>query len=251
MLFARKLLKKMGFETVDEAGNGIQALEKIESVNGQYDLVLMDCQMPEMDGFEACRTLREREKSLGRKRTPVIAMTAHAMEGDRNRCLEAGMDDYLSKPVNPDKLHAVLHQWLNKNNTNAGKIADHTGLGQGLSATAASESSCIIDLEHLSLFTEGDLEQEKILADVFLTIGDDTLAILQAHLKGANTNDDWRHAAHKLKGSSAQVGANPLSVVCLEAEKMHESAVAEKEKSLLRVKAEFSSVRKFFESRQV
>ncbi len=103
MLFARKLLRTMGFTRIDEAVNGLEALQKLGNDDKNYDLVLMDCQMPEMDGFEACRKIREREQAEGQERVPVIAMTAHAMEGDRDLCLQAGMDDYLSKPVNPDK----------------------------------------------------------------------------------------------------------------------------------------------------
>jgi CheY-like chemotaxis protein len=101
------MLKKMGIEA-DVVATGVEALDALVGVS--YDLVLMDCQMPEMDGFEAARRIRERER--GSRRLPVVAMTANAMMGDRERCLEAGMDDYIPKPVRVDALHHALSRWL-------------------------------------------------------------------------------------------------------------------------------------------
>jgi CheY-like chemotaxis protein len=101
------MLRKFGIEA-DVAGTGIEALDALVGV--AYDLVLMDCQMPEMDGFEATRRIRERER--GSRRLPVVAMTANAMVGDREKCLEAGMDDHIPKPVRVDELHRALSRWL-------------------------------------------------------------------------------------------------------------------------------------------
>ncbi|MBM4349461.1 MAG: response regulator [Deltaproteobacteria bacterium] len=107
---AVKLLEKLGCR-VDVAADGIEAVSLTERFS--YDLVLMDCQMPKMDGYEATAEIRRLE---GRSRhTPIIAMTAHAMLGDRERCLEAGMDDYLSKPLKPEKINAALNKWLSIN----------------------------------------------------------------------------------------------------------------------------------------
>ena len=103
------LLKKMGL-SVDIANNGLEAIEAVQQKN--YDLILMDCQMPEMDGFEATRQIREMEKKGQIKKLPIIAMTANAMEGDREECLAAGMDEYITKPVNKDKLKEILENFL-------------------------------------------------------------------------------------------------------------------------------------------
>jgi len=105
----RKLLEKAGYR-VEVAANGMEALEAVKKV--RFDLILMDCQMPEMDGYDATREIRRREGS-GR-RVPIVALTAHAMTGDREKCLEAGMDDYLTKPVNAAELRGAVEQWINR-----------------------------------------------------------------------------------------------------------------------------------------
>jgi len=107
-LLAVRLLEKRGHHVV-VAGNGREALAALEKEN--FDLVLMDVQMPEMDGFEATAAIRDREKGTA-NRQPVVAMTAHAMKGDRERCLAAGMDGYLSKPIRPQELDNVLEQYV-------------------------------------------------------------------------------------------------------------------------------------------
>jgi CheY-like chemotaxis protein len=103
---ALRLVEKLGY-SADTVSNGAQALIALSRTH--YDLVLMDCMMPELDGFETTRQIRIREN--GRDRLPVIAMTANAMKGDRERCLESGMDDYLSKPIDLARLAETLERW--------------------------------------------------------------------------------------------------------------------------------------------
>jgi CheY-like chemotaxis protein/nitrogen-specific signal transduction histidine kinase len=103
---AVRLVEKAGYRA-DVAGNGLEVLEAVTQRN--YGLILMDCQMPEMDGFEATRKLRERRDYLAT--IPIIAMTANAMQGDRERCIETGMNDYIAKPVSIDELTALLDRW--------------------------------------------------------------------------------------------------------------------------------------------
>ena len=101
------MLRKMGFE-VDVAPDGREALGLL--ARGGYDLVLMDCQMPQLDGYQATARIRDRERD-GR-RIPIIALTANAMSGDRERCLAAGMDDYISKPITKESLGSILSRWI-------------------------------------------------------------------------------------------------------------------------------------------
>ncbi len=106
-MVASKQLELLGYKA-DTADDGLQALEALAA--NDYDLVMMDCQMPELDGYEATRRIRQRESD--KKHTPIVAMTAHAVKGDREKCLAAGMDDYLAKPFLESDLEAMLDRWL-------------------------------------------------------------------------------------------------------------------------------------------
>jgi CheY-like chemotaxis protein/nitrogen-specific signal transduction histidine kinase len=108
-LVALKLLDKLGYHA-DVVYNGREVLKAVDEIG--YDLILMDCQMPEMDGYEATRCIREGESGRNGLRVPIIAMTANAMQGDRQRCLDSGMDDYISKPIDPRVLSEVLDRWF-------------------------------------------------------------------------------------------------------------------------------------------
>ena len=108
-LVTRGMLSKLGYQ-VKTVSNGETALALLDQE--AFDLVLMDCMMPEMDGFEVTRQLREREHHNDAPRTPVVAITANTAEGVQARCLAAGMDDFLAKPVHLDALETVLRRWL-------------------------------------------------------------------------------------------------------------------------------------------
>jgi CheY-like chemotaxis protein len=105
----QKMLEKLGYG-VRCVGNGAEAIEAVGS--SRYDLVLMDCQMPKMDGFEATTVIRAREDP--QCRTPIISLTASAMESDRARCLQAGMDDFMSKPIKREDLAEIIDKWLSR-----------------------------------------------------------------------------------------------------------------------------------------
>ncbi|MGI8742929.1 MAG: response regulator [Bryobacteraceae bacterium] len=102
-----RMVQKLGYRA-NLVANGRAAIEALSQ--SAYGLVFMDCQMPEMDGFEACREIRKRESGVSH--IPIVAITANAMKGDRERCLEAGMDDYVSKPFKQDDLKNVIQKWI-------------------------------------------------------------------------------------------------------------------------------------------
>ena len=186
---ARMQLESLGYEP-DIVGNGQEALDALGRI--PYDLVLMDCQMPEMDGFTATRELRRREAD--RRHTPVIAMTANALEGDRERCLAAGMDDYVSKPVRVEELEASIGRWdLDFDPEPMRKLRELAGPEDA--GTVA-----------------------EVIAD-FLA----TAARLLAGLKEAAAANDAKalqQKAHSLKGSSGNVGARTLQRMSGQLEKM-------------------------------
>ncbi len=121
-MVAKGILNELGLHFIDIANNGVECLEKLiqqplaqDKATWSYDLVLMDCQMPEMDGYEASRQIRSANAGELNKKIPIIAMTANAMADDKQKCLDAGMDDYLSKPVDPDLLIVKILHWLADN----------------------------------------------------------------------------------------------------------------------------------------
>jgi HPt (histidine-containing phosphotransfer) domain-containing protein len=171
-------------------------------------------------------------------------MTAHAMEGDRDLCLQAGMDDYISKPVNPDKLHNVITQWL------LGAQSNEEGHLAGENSVSPVVDN-IIDMTHLELFTDGDLEQEEMLATVFMDVGLHSLQTLEEHIRGLNNNDSWKMASHKLKGSSAQIGASKLSGFCLLAEKATDESLEQKALFLGDIKKGLEEISLFFKRRHM
>jgi PAS domain S-box-containing protein len=194
---SRRMLERLDCR-VDVAANGEEALEMLSRF--PYDLVFMDCLMPGMDGFEATREIRRLEG--GRRRIPIIAVTALAMKGDRERCLAAGMDDYVGKPVKLEHLQAALERW-----TRVGKIQSLPPLDPAAVARLR-ESASNIDDSFL----------EEIFGD-FVNNATGTIDLLR---RAAEARDPKRltHAAHSLGGSSKVVGARFLVDICERLERL-------------------------------
>ncbi len=205
---ALNMLRRFGCRT-DVAGDGVEALERL--AEAAYDLVLLDCQMPRMDGFTTVRALRERESAVG-QHLPVIAMTAHAMQGDRERCLAAGMDDYLTKPVDREALAGILARWIPGRYLLTRRVSEPVVLPAtepsldydvvaGLQELEASGESGLF-AEVVSLFAgQGQLMMEKLHAAV-----------------AAGDEAGWRQALHGFVGTAGSVGALRLSERCRELE---------------------------------
>jgi CheY-like chemotaxis protein len=194
---AVRMLQRLGYE-VDVAADGNEALKALPA--GDYDAVLMDVQMPGMDGYEATAEIRRREG--GYQRTPVIAMTANALEGDREAALEAGMDDYISKPVKLAELEAVLRRWRPAAGEAPGGARDAGPVAEALDAGA---------LENLREL--GGPEMLAELAEMFLRDAPEGIARLREALR-RNDAPEVERLAHTLKGSSGNMGAARMAEIC-------------------------------------
>jgi two-component system sensor histidine kinase/response regulator len=184
-VLAQKLLQKQG-HTVTSVINGIEALQLWEENQfHRFDIILMDVQMPELDGLQAATRIRERELGTG-ARIPIIAVTAHAMKGDRERCLAAGMDDYIAKPINPAELAKVIQLTVPAGTKIAAVPADPVLKGPS-------------DAELLARF-DGDGGLLKELAGIFLQECPRMLDAIRAALRAADLKA-LESAAHTLKGS--------------------------------------------------
>jgi len=229
LLFMKKVLNKLGFQYVDEASSGKEAIELAQ--RHHYDLILMDCQMPEIDGFEASCIIREREAEIGE--IIIVAVTADAMKGAREKCLDAGMNDYISKPVDTEKLKSVLSKWIpgSGEDSAACDVEEKTELRNMVNACstggADNNEPSPVDWSRLELFSDGDAEEEKFLIDLFVTHAEESLAAIQECREGPD--EDWKKAVHKLKGSAANLGAEALSGLCSDAEGRYEESKAAKE----------------------
>ncbi len=188
---AARILEKAGHR-VDVANNGVEAVAAIR--NGCYDMVFMDIQMPEMDGYAATAEIRKMAPEFSE--LPVVAMTAHAMKGDREKCIAAGMDDYISKPVQPKGLLEMVQRW-------AGKKVIRPSMGV---AHFPSDPDLPVNSKRLKNLTGGDKDFEREIIDLFLK---DTSRHLE-RLGVAISEGDSSHveaAAHSIKGAAANMGA--------------------------------------------
>jgi signal transduction histidine kinase/DNA-binding response OmpR family regulator len=239
-MVAAELLKEAGFE-FDCASDGKRAVEAV--LARRYDLVLMDCQMPEMDGFQATRAIREHESRHplppGTLRLPIIALTANALKGDRERCLAAGMDDYLSKPLHPQKLVTTIRSYL------SGKMpaavapvesahpvpspAESVRAIQSTSKTHEAETNSEPPVEApAALLSPIEVQpllrrccgRSELVEKVLEKFREQSVQTLEALLQGLRDGNGElaTRSAHSLKGMAATVSAEPLRVAAAEAE---------------------------------
>jgi len=197
---ALRILQKMGY-VADVAANGLEVLGSLERQS--YDVIFMDVQMPEMDGLEATRVIVQSYPAA--RRPKIIAMTANAMQGDREKCLEAGMDDYVSKPILVEEVQRVLERW--------GTVATT----EKRAAKAAAPTDPIIDQSIIAGLREmNDKDDPDFLSeliDLFLEISPGLVNDIRQHAQMADAGN-LMQAAHKLKGSSFNLGARYLASIC-------------------------------------
>ncbi|KAB2640120.1 MAG: PAS domain S-box protein [Verrucomicrobia bacterium] len=205
------LLKKLGLRA-DAVANGAEAVHALSVL--PYDLVLMDVQMPVMDGIEATRQIRRLHAPSRNRSLPIIAMTAYAMGGDRERFLAAGMNDYVPKPVSPQALATTLGNWLPARATAAAEPPMVTAAEQAAVATAPAPAARIFDQDgFMSRMLEDDAVAHHII-ECFLSDLPQQIAALIAAVRAGDT-DTLAAAAHTIKGAAANVSGERLHAVAL------------------------------------
>jgi CheY-like chemotaxis protein/HPt (histidine-containing phosphotransfer) domain-containing protein len=212
---AARILQQIGYQP-DFAVNGREALDALEQK--PYDLVFMDVMMPEMDGLEATRVIRERQKNSPSHpnfslRIVVIAMTAHAMQSDREKCLAAGMDDYLAKPIRPKDIRNMIEKWC-ATETAAGKINSASATKVQIAADAEPP----VDMSRLNDLTDGDATALRELVEMYHA---QTAKQLEQMTEAVRHNDtsEVRRVAHSCAGASATLGMMRLVPMLRELEK--------------------------------
>jgi CheY-like chemotaxis protein/HPt (histidine-containing phosphotransfer) domain-containing protein len=207
---AARILERFGCE-VHLAVNGLEAVLMFKAM--RFDLILMDCQMPELDGYDA--TARIRQVENGGRRTPIVAMTAHAMKGDRERCLEAGMDDYVSKPLRIGDLRTAISRWIDLGG--AELPADVIDRGDLIDAAGTLGERLLARLREVA---GGD--DHEFVAELFATFVQRAETTISALVAASDAGDANRvkDLAHKLKGMSGNFGASEMSRVCEQIENL-------------------------------
>ncbi len=201
-------VRKLGY-AADAVANGLEALEAL--ARREYALVLMDCHMPEMDGLEATAEIRRREG--GTRHTPIIALTANAMQGERERYLQAGMDDYLSKPFTPEGLATVIDRWIQPFNTLSitDSFDDATPLDESDVINNECEVSAVARLDEIQREFGGEMLSELIV----LFVSDTINRLVQLHdVAEQGDAPALERAAHGLKGSCRNLGARCMGDLC-------------------------------------
>jgi PAS domain S-box-containing protein len=198
-----RILNEAGFNA-DAVVNGLEAIEAVKKQS--YNLILMDVQMPECDGFTATKEIRKLGKLY--ENLPIFAITAHALMGDKEKCLEAGMNDYISKPIISDNLIRMMDNWLNINPKSK---------NQSINNKSNYKMEDIFDFVHLEKMSIGSVEFQKDLITTFIEDMDKRFDILESHFNSGSL-EKLVNEAHTIKGASLSVGANLVGRDALEVE---------------------------------
>jgi CheY-like chemotaxis protein/HPt (histidine-containing phosphotransfer) domain-containing protein len=201
---ALSIIGKLGYRA-DAVANGKEAVEALKMI--PYDIVLMDCQMPEMDGYEATKEIRNL-KSMRDSRVPIIAMTAHAMQGDREKCLAVGMDDYIAKPVRPQALSDMLEAWITKQ--------EASPITEAIACNVEPKPDVFDKTSLLNRLMGDEALAEEILGEFMEDVPRKFVALKEA--LGNGDAAAVHHQAHTLKGASANVGASALEKIAYQVE---------------------------------
>ena len=223
-----KFLKKHGFHRIDIATDGEEVLRKM--VKQQYDAIFMDCQMPKKDGYETTRTIRE-EEPQSEESIIIIAMTANAMAGDREACLKVGMDGYISKPLDPETLKALLSQWFILSDSPA-------------PSHITPPKSAPVSIERFR-YTAATEEEEKNVLFLFFNSANEKVAVME-NARREKERGEWARAAHYLRGAAANLGMEALAEQCRIAEQNPSMSYQEASEVVNAIRHELQCVREFF-----
>lgn len=227
-ILVAKLMKKFGIDNYEIVGNGAKALKRYQE--DSWDVILMDCFMPEKNGYDTTMEIRNLEKETG-KHVPIVAMTANAMIGEKEKCLRCGMDEYISKPIGIEELKEVLGQWIRFEDLVESAKADFVEF----------VADAPVDIVTLRMFSEGDTDLEKELIHAYVHQSDKNIITLTAAL--ADEDDKaWQDAAHMFKGGSLGAGAKKLGALCAEAQ--HFNGTTQQRKELFeKISSEYEQVK--------
>jgi two-component system sensor histidine kinase/response regulator len=212
-------LQALGYRSIEVAATGRKALEALARTD--FDLVLMDCQMPEMDGYEAARLIREASSPVRNHSVPIIAMTAHGLAGDRKKCLDAGMSDYVSKPIRSEILEQTMNRWLSQ-----------ATVREIPAPPPAPPSEAVFDPDDLLTRVMGNANlARRVLGTFMLDMPKQLLALSEA-LSNADSQTA-RRAAHSIKGAASNVGGAQLRDAARQLEALGEAGKLEEVQKLL------------------
>ena len=258
---ASRLLQQMGYRT-DIVNNGLEALQALEK--RPYDIIFMDVQMPELDGLETSRCIRQRQQELSphphfQQRLAIIAMTANAMQGDREKCLEAGMDDYIPKPVRPEALQAVIERFgpamggsITPHAPEQANISVPTPMTPAATDPVSEESmqtKSSVDVERLMEFAGGNVDNFNELVNLYLSQTTRQLAEI-SHAISQGDGSETAIVAHSCAGASATCGMVVIVPLLRELEQCSKAGdLALLPKLCQAVQSEFEQIQHFFESR--
>ena len=252
---ASRLLQQMGYKA-DLAGNGSEALAALD--RQPYDLVFMDVMMPEMNGLEAAASIRQRQKAVNAPESYkgsiiIVAMTANAMHGDREKCLAAGMDDYIAKPVRLEDVRKIIEKWGAKvagaEQAEKQQQATSPQLSGAVAAPATTSEADPVDMERLMEFTDGSSDNLRELVELYLTQTTEQLEKLRNSVAAADAAE-VRRVAHSCAGASATCGMRQLVPLLRELEGQgREGKLTTAEKICEQAHREFQRIRSFLEQR--
>lgn len=208
VMFMEKTLQRMGFKTINVATGGQESITMASAQH--YDVILMDCHMPDMDGFEATREIKALNNAG--QQPVIIAVTANAMRGAHDQCTSAGMDDYISKPFNKEKLHSVLEHWIPGGKNSHGILYNSASFGT-IPQQNINEHNSVLNWSHINDFSGGDKTIQTEIIAIFLKNLNKDIDELKGYFQAQNLKD-WDACIHKIYGGCSHVGALDMANLC-------------------------------------